>query len=546
MTPWPASPEPIELSNRATVERLGGAPVSGLPPTDPGCSRAQDHTCRSASGYRGLGERPRVPRLAPGPRPGRHPGPDPQAARAQGPSQAAPHRPPGGRGRARLPARARRHRDVRPGVPGPGIATILLGLFLLALEFERAERLLERAIVGRARGGARSAPPPPSAWRGRSSAYSRSRRSRGRDPLEYPAAAGPLAGPRCAAAQRAAGRGDRHIRRARVTEGATAQWDALARCATTAGRSWRPRRGRLPRRRFVEDAAVVRAASRAHPPGSWTARRGGVGGRGARPAGPDTRSWPATLDGGGVARRHRLRRPRAGPTRRARPARRDGRRAGAQQGADLEVGSALPRGVGYWEALENLPLEFVPRRRRRRGGRRRAGAARRRRSAAAGSCPWRFEGKRTPAALGQAGLAPPPMRRVSISDPSSPTTPKTPRASARACSASARASGPSGPVRPCTSCRPVSRSAPTTTSTARRSGCSSSLAGRRCATRGHRAARALRRRLLPHGPRRRPPDPQRHRRDRRVLMWGMVVVPTATAYPDSDKVASGPATRPRT
>jgi dethiobiotin synthetase len=35
MTPWPADPEPIELSNRATVERLGGVPVSGLPPTDP-------------------------------------------------------------------------------------------------------------------------------------------------------------------------------------------------------------------------------------------------------------------------------------------------------------------------------------------------------------------------------------------------------------------------------------------------------------------------------------------------------------------------------
>jgi uncharacterized protein (TIGR02611 family) len=33
-----------------------------------------------------------------------------------------------------------------PGVPGPGIATILLGLFFLALEFERAERLLVRAI----------------------------------------------------------------------------------------------------------------------------------------------------------------------------------------------------------------------------------------------------------------------------------------------------------------------------------------------------------------------------------------------------------------
>lgn len=35
MTPWPGEPEPIELSNRATVERLGGVPVSGLPPTDP-------------------------------------------------------------------------------------------------------------------------------------------------------------------------------------------------------------------------------------------------------------------------------------------------------------------------------------------------------------------------------------------------------------------------------------------------------------------------------------------------------------------------------
>lgn len=36
MTPWPAAPEPIEASNRATVERLGGVAVSGLPPTDPG------------------------------------------------------------------------------------------------------------------------------------------------------------------------------------------------------------------------------------------------------------------------------------------------------------------------------------------------------------------------------------------------------------------------------------------------------------------------------------------------------------------------------
>lgn len=34
-----------------------------------------------------------------------------------------------------------------PGIPGPGILVILLGLSFLALEFERAERLLERAII---------------------------------------------------------------------------------------------------------------------------------------------------------------------------------------------------------------------------------------------------------------------------------------------------------------------------------------------------------------------------------------------------------------
>jgi dethiobiotin synthetase len=36
MTPWPEVPEPIEASNRATVERLAGVPVAGLPTTDPG------------------------------------------------------------------------------------------------------------------------------------------------------------------------------------------------------------------------------------------------------------------------------------------------------------------------------------------------------------------------------------------------------------------------------------------------------------------------------------------------------------------------------
>lgn len=35
MTPWPGLPEPIEASNRETVERLAAAPVSGLPHTAP-------------------------------------------------------------------------------------------------------------------------------------------------------------------------------------------------------------------------------------------------------------------------------------------------------------------------------------------------------------------------------------------------------------------------------------------------------------------------------------------------------------------------------
>jgi dethiobiotin synthetase len=35
MTPWPEDPEPLQRSNRATVERLGRVRVSGLPPTRP-------------------------------------------------------------------------------------------------------------------------------------------------------------------------------------------------------------------------------------------------------------------------------------------------------------------------------------------------------------------------------------------------------------------------------------------------------------------------------------------------------------------------------
>jgi uncharacterized protein (TIGR02611 family) len=34
-----------------------------------------------------------------------------------------------------------------PGVPGPGIVTIIFGVGILALEFDRAERWLERVII---------------------------------------------------------------------------------------------------------------------------------------------------------------------------------------------------------------------------------------------------------------------------------------------------------------------------------------------------------------------------------------------------------------
>ena len=40
MTPWPSEPEPIERSNRETVERLGGVAVHGLHPTNPGALAA--------------------------------------------------------------------------------------------------------------------------------------------------------------------------------------------------------------------------------------------------------------------------------------------------------------------------------------------------------------------------------------------------------------------------------------------------------------------------------------------------------------------------
>jgi dethiobiotin synthetase len=44
LTPWPADPAPNEHSNRATIERLSGAPVSGLPATDPNALAAAGST----------------------------------------------------------------------------------------------------------------------------------------------------------------------------------------------------------------------------------------------------------------------------------------------------------------------------------------------------------------------------------------------------------------------------------------------------------------------------------------------------------------------
>ena len=35
MSPWPGLPEPIEASNRETVEQLAAVPVTGMPPTTP-------------------------------------------------------------------------------------------------------------------------------------------------------------------------------------------------------------------------------------------------------------------------------------------------------------------------------------------------------------------------------------------------------------------------------------------------------------------------------------------------------------------------------
>ena len=76
MTPWPARPDPIEVSNLETVTRLGGVQVSGLPRTDAGAPGRRGRGApagrlalkrrglSSGDGRRGIRARPRAGRHA--------------------------------------------------------------------------------------------------------------------------------------------------------------------------------------------------------------------------------------------------------------------------------------------------------------------------------------------------------------------------------------------------------------------------------------------------------------------------------------------------
>jgi uncharacterized protein (TIGR02611 family) len=146
MTPWRAEPEPIERSNRATVERLGAVGSRACRRRTRRRSPRPAVACRWPTGY--------FERVADHDYLGSRPGPDrediPDLIRKL---------------RERKIRHKQRHPVHRagvvvfgflvvlagivmsgPGIPGPGIAVILIGLGLLALEFDRAERLLERAI----------------------------------------------------------------------------------------------------------------------------------------------------------------------------------------------------------------------------------------------------------------------------------------------------------------------------------------------------------------------------------------------------------------
>ena len=135
----------MERSNRETIERLGDVRGGGLPPTTPRpARRGRRLTAARATGSK-LGRWPR----------------------RTGPTRRPDDRP---ELLIKLQERKERHKQRNilhraavvvfgvlivcagivmsgPGVPGPGIVTIIIGLGFLALEFDRAERLLERVII---------------------------------------------------------------------------------------------------------------------------------------------------------------------------------------------------------------------------------------------------------------------------------------------------------------------------------------------------------------------------------------------------------------
>ena len=178
----------MERSNRATVERLADVRVSGLPPTSPIASRRPVPSSRSRTGSK----------LAAWPRRTR-PGDDrPELL-------------------IKLQERKERHKQRNifqriavvilgvlvviagiimsgPGVPGPGIVTILLGLGFLALEFDWAERWMERVIIWGDRAADRAERTTTKTARARRDRRgARRRRVRdGGDPLGHPADARPL------------------------------------------------------------------------------------------------------------------------------------------------------------------------------------------------------------------------------------------------------------------------------------------------------------------------------------------------------------------
>ena len=85
-----------------------------------------------------------------------------------------------------------------PGVPGPGIVTIVVGLGFLALEFDWAERWLERVIIWGDRAAERA---ERTTTKQRIIAGRDRRGGRGGirllgDPRRHPARAGPVTNPR--------------------------------------------------------------------------------------------------------------------------------------------------------------------------------------------------------------------------------------------------------------------------------------------------------------------------------------------------------------